>query len=455
LRWIEVLGCLDPDAELRWLRIAAAQPPVHDSCADRDAAVAALDAAIGALERDPKPQAEPGALGGRRLFYLAYAGADDTSLLRRFGAVTSRLATSPKPPRGPRSAPEIAIVTGLAHDHSVWNAIGRWWGQCLADAGMPCRLYDLNGGVSGDDRAYFTEVEAGPRPFPKWRDLIAGAGHRVVLYPEIGIEPTALYLANHRLAPTQINSWGHPATSGLPTIDGFLGSAMFDPEGAETQYSERLVRLPGIGVETGRSAPSHVRDPDAPSGRPTALLCQSVFKYLPDFDDLLAAIAKRVPDLRIVIVRTGAPEVFDRYIRRLTACFARSGLAYADYVTVVERMSKPDFQGLLGRVDVYLDPPSFSGFNTALMALAAGLPVVTLAGDRLRERLAAGILTRLAVTETVTASREAYVETAALLLGDRRRARALGAAGKERLPRLADDPAAVRMFVETVRRGIT
>jgi hypothetical protein len=450
--WIGRLACLDPTADLRWLRLAAAQPPVHDSLKDRDAAVEALDQAISALEGTPIPTPEPGTLGGRRLFYLTYAGIDDTRLMQRFGAVTSRLAEPVQRPRGPSTAPEIGIVTGLAHDHSVWNAIGRWWARCLSEAGVSCRLYDLNGGVSQGDRELFSDVISGPRPFAQWRTLIGSAAHRMLLYPEIGIEPTALYLANHRLAPVQINSWGHPVTSGLPTIDGYLGAELFDPEHAERFYSERLFRLPGIGVETGAL---HVIGETAErSGPPTALLCQSVFKYLPDFDDLLVAIARRVPDVRFLCLRTGNSDVFDRYVRRLAGCFDQAGLHYAHHVAVRDRLPKTDFLRLLGQVDLYLDPPSFSGFNTALMAIGAGLPVLTHAGGRLRERLAAGVLMRLGATDTVVGSRAAYVEMAASLLTDRARARSLGAMARERLPVLAEDPAARRVFLEIVQRGL-
>ena len=38
-------------------------------------------------------------------------------------------------------------------------------------------------------------------------------------------------------------AWGHPETSGLPTIDYFLTSALMEPEDGDDHYTERLVRL--------------------------------------------------------------------------------------------------------------------------------------------------------------------------------------------------------------------
>src|SRR3954469_6306528 len=44
----------------------------------------------------------------------------------------------------------------------------------------------------------------------------------VLIYPDINMDPAAAALAALRLAPVQCMSWGHPETSGYPTIDYFL-----------------------------------------------------------------------------------------------------------------------------------------------------------------------------------------------------------------------------------------
>ncbi len=43
----------------------------------------------------------------------------------------------------------------------------------------------------------------------------------VLIYPEVGMEPLIEQLAAMRLAPLQCALWGHPVTTGLPTIDVF------------------------------------------------------------------------------------------------------------------------------------------------------------------------------------------------------------------------------------------
>ena len=58
----------------------------------------------------------------------------------------------------------------------------------------------------------------------------------------------AVNLAAQRLAPVQCSSWGHPETSGFPTIDYFLSSELMEPRNGKDHYSEELVLLPNLSV---------------------------------------------------------------------------------------------------------------------------------------------------------------------------------------------------------------
>lgn len=46
------------------------------------------------------------------------------------------------------------------------------------------------------------------------------------------------------------------------------------------------------------------------------------------------------------------------------------------------------------------------------MAVQRGLPIVTLEGPFMRQRLAAGLLRKIGLTETIAASRTEYIDTA-------------------------------------------
>ena len=61
------------------------------------------------------------------------------------------------------------------------------------------------------------------------------------------MEGMSAVLAGLRLAPVQCNALGHPETSGYPTIDYYLSSALMESEDAQKYYTEQLVRLPNLG----------------------------------------------------------------------------------------------------------------------------------------------------------------------------------------------------------------
>jgi predicted O-linked N-acetylglucosamine transferase (SPINDLY family) len=69
--------------------------------------------------------------------------------------------------------------------------------------------------------------------------IIADQLH-ILVFPEIGMNSQIMQMAALRLAPVQCVAWGHPVTSGLPTIDYFLSSDLMEPENAQEHYSERL-----------------------------------------------------------------------------------------------------------------------------------------------------------------------------------------------------------------------
>src|SRR4029450_704946 len=139
-------------------------------------------------------------------------------------------------------------------------------------------------------------------------------------------------LASLRLAPVQCLTWGHPETSGYPTIDYFLSSDLMEPPGGEDHYTEKLIRLPTLSVYYEPSDDDSVDVTRQGLGlRPgaTAFWCgQSLYKYLPQDDEVYPRIARAVPDCQFVFIEhpngKAATEVF---WRRLTQAFAAHGLA--------------------------------------------------------------------------------------------------------------------------------
>ena len=71
----------------------------------------------------------------------------------------------------------------------------------------------------------------------------------VIVYASIGMDPRSVIFSNYRLAPVQINTWGHSITSGSSEIDYFFSSKYYeldDLNKAQEFYSEKLVALDSL-----------------------------------------------------------------------------------------------------------------------------------------------------------------------------------------------------------------
>ena len=116
-------------------------------------------------------------------------------------------------------------------------------------------------------------------------------------------------LAAQRLAAVQCCSWGHPVTSGFPTIDYFISSDLMEPADAADHYSERLIRLPNLSIYYEPAEVPPVAIDRAQLGlRASAVVywcCQSLPKYLPQFDEVFARIAVEVPDCQFTFIEFG------------------------------------------------------------------------------------------------------------------------------------------------------
>jgi protein O-GlcNAc transferase len=460
-----------PDyAEARWARAMSQLPAVYgfgcDPAERRHAFAAQLDALCKWFATTRTPDAYL-AVGVHQPFYLAYQEAPNRELLAKYGALcaglmgawqsNAGLAPPARQGRKKRGKPRIGIVSAHVHDHSVWTALVRGWVERLAVAND---LHVFHLGTTQDAqtelaRRRAARFEAGPRPFDVWARAIHGAQLDVLLYPEIGMDATTAKLASLRLAPVQAASWGHPETSGLPTIDYYISAQALEPADAQANYTEKLVALPNLGCWLVPAEEALDKPPklDLQSDEVLLLCPGNAFKYAPQHDRLLAAIALRVPRSRLVFFRTRPEPLAEKLHERLRESFRRAGADFERQVMFLPWQSRTAFRALLKRADLYLDTIGFSGFNTAVQALECDLPIVAREGRFLRGRLASGVLRHLGLDELVAPSDQAYVELAVTLAGDGERRQALRKrieAGRQRLYRDAEPLDALQRFIETV-----
>ena len=233
------------------------------------------------------------------------------------------------------------------------------------------------------------------------------------MYPEIGMNAPTMLMAALRLAPVQCTAWGHPVTTGLPTIDYFLSSELMEPENAQEHYSEKLIRLPNIGVSYPKPYIPRISktraDYQLPEDAILYLCCQAPFKYLPQYDRIFPEIALQVPRAKFLFLRGGLLQ------KRLKRAFDTVNLDYQDYCLFLSIPERFDYLMINLLSDVYLDTITWSGGNTSLEAIACNLPIVTCTGEFMRGRHSDSFLKMLGVTDTIAANQAEYIEIAVKL----------------------------------------
>lgn len=365
-------------------------------------------------------------------FYLAYQGGNDRELQAAYGEFVQRVLQPVVPKwlerRAPRARGAKRIRVGFFSFFFFNCTAGRYfasWIHGLDPKRFEKVVYYINPWMAEDSRAIAASADRF-RHLPG-RSLHVLAQHvladelDVLVYPELGMNADTFGLASLRLAPVQVAGWGHPTTTGLPSIDWFLSSREMEPEGAQALYTERLATLPGLGTRYAAPAGEEQgtrADFGLPDERNLYLIPQSIFKIHPDNDALIAQVLARDPRGKAVMFAANHRGLTDRFVARLDPLLRERGMSVAERIIFLPYMTHGAYLRLNRLCDVMLDTLHWSGGNTSLDALACGLPVVTLPGAFMRGRQSMAMLRLIGVPELVAAGPGEYVDLAVRLGGD-------------------------------------
>ncbi len=412
------------------------------------------------------------AVGAIQPFYLAYQPFNNRELLSSYGALCAAwMTTMPRAEfkadragdigRSQSAAQKLRIgfVSTHIRDHSVWNAITSGWIYNMDRAKFELYLFQLKSVSDPEtDRAkqavsYF---EDRPTNLSAWVQAIADKQLDVLIYPEIGMDALTAQLACLRLAPVQAASWGHPESTGLPTMDLYISGDALEPIDASNNYSEKLVRLPNLGVHVEPLTPvvlkPGLRSLNLPTNEPLLLCPGAPFKYSPFDDDVWVEIArhlkkrafKRSSGGRLVFFRSRIQTMDHMLESRLRAAFVAGGVEFDAHVSIIPNLDRARFFGLMRESALMLDSLGFSGFNTAIQGIECDLPVLAYEGEFMRGRLASAIMRRLDLPELVATTKEEFVHKAIELAGNAGERRRLQAKIIERRKLLFHDLEPVR-----------
>ncbi len=211
-----------------------------------------------------------------------------------------------------------------------------------------------------------------------------------------------------RAAPVQVSFLGYPGTMGTNSIEYLIADRMLIPAPVQKHYAEKIVYLPNSYMPTDSNRIiSDRRFERWEFGLPQAgfVFCcfNNNYKLNPDVLDRWARILKQVADSVLWLSESNATamanlrrEAASRDINSERLVFAKRLPHAADYLAR-NRLA-----------DLFLDTLPYNAHTTAVDALSAGLPVLTLIGQSFAGRVGASLLTAAGIQELVTSTPEEY-----------------------------------------------
>jgi predicted O-linked N-acetylglucosamine transferase (SPINDLY family) len=386
---------------------------------------------------------------------LAYYGDDVRPIVEKYAKALATLVPSfsPRPRQGKLRLGIVVSAGDVAVFARCWGGICERLSRELFDLRIICSrsgASTLRRTLKVSEQEYLVHPEA-----------IAHAARFLyeqefdwLHYWEIGTTPMNYYLPFFRAASGQSGCWGWPITSGNSYVDSYLSCEQIEPPDGAAHYTEQLVQLRRLPTYYHRPAvpanPSRIRF-GLDDAQRVYLCTQSLRKYHPDFDSLLAELLRSDSQGLLLIVGDRRPSVTELLLNR----FGRTMPDILSRVRVLPWMETAEYLELVAVADVVLDTLHYGGgANTVYDTVAVGTPLVTLPGEFHRSRWATAVNRRLGLERLIAGTPQEYVSKAVEVAGnaDLRHdlRRQILAAGAE----LFEDAAVVREHAEYFSQAI-
>jgi predicted O-linked N-acetylglucosamine transferase (SPINDLY family) len=331
---------------------------------------------------------------------------------------TARI-TMPAQPRGSGRPPRVGLLSADVGNHVVGRFLDPLLrhhdpGRCQLELVSMRRLYDsfseelasladgvesLEGLPDGEARARLREREY---------DLIVDTSGYT--------SGSGLHLLAERCAPMQAHYIGYHATTGLATIDAFIGDGETASPDLQDQFSERLWRLPRPWL----AFPKEQTFPEASAQMQTDRPVFGSFCQITKLTDVTVAIwaevMTRVPEALLVLKNNGLQDSALR--KRLEERFAAYGVKPSRLVfhaPVTLWWEHVDHYNIL---DIALDTTPWSSATTGFEALAMGVPLVAIRGSTMASRMSSSLVKGLGRPEWIGDSPQAIADIIESLCSD-------------------------------------
>lgn len=386
-------------------------------------------------ERGQIPDAELlEVLDQRNNFPLSYQGEDDKKLLSDYGELHSQLVDKLEPQRGRERVfhfnnhkrIRVAYISPNFRNHTV-SKIMSGFVKYADRTRFEVFTYYIGPKIENFTNWFQRDSEHFYHLNMSMDDIEKRTMHDeidILFLADIGMSPIMSALAARRLAPVQCTTWNHPVTSGYPNIDYFVSSESMEPKNSNAFYSEKLIMLKGIGIPFPFLPPSTSdkgrQSFNIPEEKLIYISSQSLFKYLPQYDEVYPNILKEVPDSIAVFIEDKHEGMTKLFAERLKSAFESVGVDFESRCIFLPRLSHDDFQRVHCLSDVFLDSIPWSAGSSILEVwCTTPIPSVTRPGKFMRERHMYSMMKVLGLDDYIAQTTDDYINIAVKLGKDR------------------------------------
>lgn len=219
-----------------------------------------------------------------------------------------------------------------------------------------------------------------------------------------------------RCAPVQAHYIGYHASTGLDTMDYFIGDEETVPEEFASQFSETLWRLPRpwLACSPLQSFPKAISEATKPI--PVIGSFNQLSKIREDTLSYWAAVMQRLPTSVLVVKDKAVNSAFA--VERIKSTLEGFSI---DPKRLFFLGPSPSLEAHLlhyNILDVALDATPWSSATTAFDALAMGVPLVAIRGGCTSARMSSSLLKGIGKDDWIASSPNDYAEAVAHICSD-------------------------------------
>lgn len=227
---------------------------------------------------------------------------------------------------------------------------------------------------------------------------------------------SGISLLVNRCAPIQCHYIGYHATTGLDTIDYFLGDSVTVPPEFQKYFTEKLVQIPSLWMAYDNC----IDFPPALATAKRECLVMGSFSQVTKINDLTlefwASALNEVTNSILVIKDRGINCSLTR--SRIESTLQSLGVNPERVYMFGPVASHFEHLDSYNAIDIALDTTPWSGATTAFEALGMGVPLVAIRGDTTSGRMSTSVVSAAGMDNLISATKEEFASIVANLAVD-------------------------------------